>query len=276
MACLFPLSIAPYPGDLANDDRPPELADVPRPQTDMQTPAPGPASSSRSGLIRSRRSSVSGFPGDGSALATHGPPSDGAESLAEKPPAANHQPHELGVAAAFQFCPRCGSPHPQPGVAPFHCPTCGWSFYFGPVAAVGGLIVNDQHQMLLVKRAREPGLGLLGLPGGFVDAGETATEALRREIREETGLEIRDPELLVSFPNQYRHCGFSIPVLDFFFLCRVEDASQLRLADGELSAYQWTRPTPEQLARMAFPSNRWAIEHWLRLHPCLADSKIKP
>jgi ADP-ribose pyrophosphatase len=133
------------------------------------------------------------------------------------------------------------------------------------------LIVNDQNQMLLVKRAREPGLGLLGLPGGFVDAGETAAEALRREIREETGLEILAPELLVSFPNQYRHCGFAIPVLDFFFVCRVLDASQLRLADGELSAYQWTRPTAEQLNRMAFPSNRWAIEMWLRLHPASSD-----
>jgi mutator protein MutT len=178
---------------------------------------------------------------------------------------ANSRSTTLGISHAFQFCPRCGHAHPQPGKSPFHCPQCGWSFYFGPVAAVGALIVNDQQQILLVKRAREPGLGLLGLPGGFVDAGETAEEALAREVREETGLEIHDPQLLVTFPNQYRHCDFVIPVLDFFFQCRVGASTHVQLVDGELSAFQWTRPTPDQLGRMAFHSNRLAIEKWLHL-----------
>lgn len=174
-------------------------------------------------------------------------------------------PSAPGVAHAFRFCPRCGHAHPQPGKSPFHCPPCGWSFYFGPVAAVGALIVNEQQQLLLVKRARDPGMGLLGLPGGFVDAGETAEEALSREVREETGLEVLDPQLLLTHPNQYRHCNFVVPVLDFFFLCRVGASVQVQLVDGELSAFQWTRPTTDQLNRMAFPSNRWAIEKWLRL-----------
>jgi mutator protein MutT len=169
-----------------------------------------------------------------------------------------------GIQYAFTFCPRCGEAHRSPGETPFRCAACGWSYYFGPVAAVGALVINDQQQLLLVKRAHEPGRGLLGLPGGFVDAGETAEEALRREVQEETGLEIRHPILLVSFPNHYHHGGFAIPVLDFFFQCRVVDPQQLQLADGELSASQWTRPTADQLSRMAFASNRRAIEIWLQ------------
>ncbi|MBL8891707.1 MAG: NUDIX domain-containing protein [Planctomycetaceae bacterium] len=168
-----------------------------------------------------------------------------------------------GVSHAFRFCPRCGHAHPNPGQSPFQCSQCGWSYYFGPVSAVGALIINDQRQMLLVKRARDPGKGMLGLPGGFVDAGETAEQALQREVREETGLEIEGAQLLLTYPNQYRHCDFVVPVLDFFFQCRPVDASCLHLADGELSAFQWTRPTTEQLGRMAFPSNRMAIEKWL-------------
>ena len=44
--------------------------------------------------------------------------------------------------------------------------------------------------MLLVRRARKPALGVYTLPGGVVEAGEPLLEALRREIREETALEI--------------------------------------------------------------------------------------
>lgn len=51
--------------------------------------------------------------------------------------------------------------------------------------------------MLLVKRGRPPGKGNWSLPGGAVELGETAIEALVREVREETGLEVV-PEKLVS------------------------------------------------------------------------------
>jgi mutator protein MutT len=181
-------------------------------------------------------------------------------------------PAAPSIAHAFQYCPHCGHPHPQPGNSPFQCPNCGWSFYFGPVSAVGALIMNEKQQLLLVKRARDPGKGLLGLPGGFVDAGETAEEALRREVLEETGLEIDNAQLLLTHPNQYRHCNFVVPVLDFFFVCQVVDATRLNLADGELSAFQWTRPSQDQLNRMAFPSNRLAIEKWLRSYQVPAES----
>lgn len=49
-------------------------------------------------------------------------------------------------------------------------------------AAVAGLIFNEKGQLLLTIRAKDPGKGLLDLPGGFVDMGENADQALRREI----------------------------------------------------------------------------------------------
>ena len=44
--------------------------------------------------------------------------------------------------------------------------------FFGPFVAVGGLVINDKGQLLMVRRAKDPGKGKLGLPGGFIDAGE--------------------------------------------------------------------------------------------------------
>jgi 8-oxo-dGTP diphosphatase len=51
--------------------------------------------------------------------------------------------------------------------------------------------VRDQAgRLLLVRRGREPGRGLWSLPGGRVEPGETATAAVVREVREETGLDV--------------------------------------------------------------------------------------
>ena len=64
-----------------------------------------------------------------------------------------------------------------------------------PLVGVAGVIVNG-HQVLLIKRAKAPGKGEWNLPGGLVEVGERLTEAVRREIREETGLEVRVETLL--------------------------------------------------------------------------------
>lgn len=58
-----------------------------------------------------------------------------------------------------------------------------------PTPAVSALIVQD-HRILLINRGCEPNKGLWSLPGGSIELGETAREALVREVREETSLEI--------------------------------------------------------------------------------------
>jgi 8-oxo-dGTP diphosphatase len=58
-----------------------------------------------------------------------------------------------------------------------------------PFLAVSAAILRD-GQVLLVRRARPPAFGLFSLPGGVVEIGETLTEALEREVREETSLTI--------------------------------------------------------------------------------------
>lgn len=60
-----------------------------------------------------------------------------------------------------------------------------------PLVGVGAIIVDkDRRRVLLIKRGREPALGRWSLPGGLVDVGETLTDALRREVLEETGLAV--------------------------------------------------------------------------------------
>jgi ADP-ribose pyrophosphatase len=170
------------------------------------------------------------------------------------------------IAAAYRFCPRCGSPNPSPGSKPFQCSGCGYAAYFGPVTAVGAIIVDELGNSLLVRRARNPGKGKWGLPGGFVDPGESAEQAAIREILEETNLKVSNLSFLLTLPNQYRHRGVVAPVLDLFFEVRVAGQGQIRLAADELDKFVWTHPTNEYLENMAFDSNRRALEHWLSRH----------
>jgi len=58
-----------------------------------------------------------------------------------------------------------------------------------PIVAVGGVVFIDDR-VVLVKRRNEPLVGRWSLPGGAVEVGETLKEALRRELREELGIEV--------------------------------------------------------------------------------------
>jgi mutator protein MutT len=67
-----------------------------------------------------------------------------------------------------------------------------------PVVGVGGVVVRD-GRALLIRRGKPPLLGRWVVPGGTVELGETLEEALVREMREETGLEVEPVEMLAVF-----------------------------------------------------------------------------
>lgn len=160
---------------------------------------------------------------------------------------------------AFAFCPRCGATRQGRG-NPLRCTKCGYTHYFGPVTAVAGVVSDERGRVLFLTRARDPHAGKLGLPGGFVDPGESAEEALRRETREEVGLELTSLRFIASRPNDYAYSGVLIKTVDVFFACQAVDMERLTANAAEVSAHQFTVPTSDVLDRMAFESNRTAVE----------------
>ncbi|NCC09859.1 MAG: NUDIX domain-containing protein [Bacteroidia bacterium] len=138
----------------------------------------------------------------------------------------------------FNYCPKCGSDN-------FHihneksrkCADCHFVYYFNASAATVALILNEKRELLVCRRAKDPAKGTLDLPGGFVDMYETAEEGVRREVKEETGLEIEKSTYLFSLPNLYVYSGFQVHTLDLFFLCQVKDCSHLKAMDDVTDSF---------------------------------------
>ncbi len=61
---------------------------------------------------------------------------------------------------------------------------------------MGGLAYDEDGKILLIRRRNDPGSGLWSVPGGRVEPGETDTQAIVREMAEETGLVVEAAELL--------------------------------------------------------------------------------
>ena len=101
-------------------------------------------------------------------------------------------------------------------------------FPSSPLIGVGAVVVH-QGRVLLVRRGTEPLRGHWSLPGGLIEVGESLTDALKREVREETGLVVDVVELVELLDRIHRHEGrvrYHYVIADY--LCTV--------AGGELRA----------------------------------------
>jgi 8-oxo-dGTP diphosphatase len=90
-----------------------------------------------------------------------------------------------------------------------------------PVLGVGAVIVKD-GKALIVKRANDPYKGQWSIPGGRVELGETLAEAVRREMREETGLEVRVGPLIEVFERVEHEEGrlrYHFVIVDYLCAC---------------------------------------------------------
>jgi len=129
-----------------------------------------------------------------------------------------------------------------------------------PLPGVGAVIVRGSH-VLLVKREEEPSKGLWSIPGGLVELGESVEDACRREVKEETGIDIQIEKLLDVASSIIRDGQGRIRfhyVLTFFLARPLtiaaaphSDVSEVRWVRlDELQSYQMAKAARDLLPRV--------------------------
>ncbi|HOF55683.1 MAG TPA: NUDIX domain-containing protein [Prolixibacteraceae bacterium] len=160
----------------------------------------------------------------------------------------------------FSYCPRCGSPDfPAVSERSFKCGGCGFHFFINAAAAVAALIFDEKGRLLVTRRGIEPDKGKTDLPGGFIDPGETAEEALCRELKEELGVDVKEMHYLASAANNYLFSGLSVFTTDLAF--RVVPISLEGMSPSDdISSYEWVNPAEVDPEEIPAPSIRHFIK----------------
>lgn len=159
----------------------------------------------------------------------------------------------------YSFCPRDGarlesSFHSDGRFLPT-CGHCGFVDYGNPKPCVA-VLITQQGQLLLARRAVEPCKGMWDIPGGFVDHGETAEEAVSREMLEETGLEVRITQYLGSLCDTYG--AREEPTLNLCFVA--EPLSGKLVPQSDVEELRWFLPQ--------FLPTTMAFEHQYHILKC--------
>jgi ADP-ribose pyrophosphatase YjhB (NUDIX family) len=126
-----------------------------------------------------------------------------------------------------------------------------------------GLYVVKDGKVLLVRRGNEPGRGKWSLPGGRIRFGERSEEAALREMREETGLEVRLRRVVDVVDVFWRSEGGEL--LEHFVIVDFEAeviGGELRPADDALDA-RWFSPEELKGLEMTESTRRFLEEHFL-------------
>ena len=164
------------------------------------------------------------------------------------------------LATTLNFCTRCGDALQFGEVEGedrhrLACGSCGYVAYVNPRLVVTTIPINDEGEVVLLRRGIEPGKGWWAQPGGFLEVDETVTEAAIRETLEETGLLIEPGEIV----GLYSRLEAAVVVVVF----------ESRIAGGA------ARETPEALeiqsfapdaipwAGIAFKTTFWALRDWV-------------
>lgn len=111
------------------------------------------------------------------------------------------------------------------------------------------IVVNERGQVLLAKRLGKSHEGMWGLSGGTMKPGETAVEALRREMREELGVEIGVKGFTGHFYDAHKRDPRYATAIDLPFMCFIENGRPQPLE--EISDVRWFKP--EEFNEECFP-----------------------
>lgn len=136
------------------------------------------------------------------------------------------------MAINYKYCPQCKSDMELKG-GYSHCPNCSLTIYKNSIPTAGILPIRD-GQVLLSKRAIEPFKGKWDIIGGFLNNGEHPKDGIKREAKEETGLDIEPTEILGIYIDEY---GDGRKTLNIHYLGKIMGGDMK--AQDDVAELQW-------------------------------------
>jgi NAD+ diphosphatase len=169
----------------------------------------------------------------------------------------------MAILYRWRYCPRCATELAHaPGRVT--CAVCGFVAYANSAPTVTALVEDDQGRVLLARRGIEPRLGLWDGLGGYLEENEHPLAGLRRELREETGLEVEPVRFVGVFLDWYDDAPDANATLNLYWTGRIV-SGELIPAD-DVADVEWFAPSrlppPDEIA---FPSLIEALAAWQNL-----------
>jgi 8-oxo-dGTP diphosphatase len=160
----------------------------------------------------------------------------------------------------YSFCPKCGGKLDSRVLKPSEpsrlvCSQCQFVFFLDPKVAAGALF-SSNGRVVLVRRSIEPSYGKWVFPGGYVDRGETTSDAAIRETKEEVNLDVR----LLSLLDVYSYAKSSVIVV--VYTAEIV-GGELKAGDEALEAKAFA-PDVVPWSELAFPSTFEALRAYVR------------
>lgn len=157
---------------------------------------------------------------------------------------------------SIKYCSYCGNKLTKKmleGRKRLFCPKCEKIYYENPTPVVAVVARDNEGKILLVKRKTEPGKGEWALPSGFMEIEETPTQAVLRELAEETGLEGKLKGLIGVYSNKSIIHGYLVTII---YEAEIMGGNLCAGDDAEEAGFF----TVDQLPPLAFQSHREALK----------------
>jgi ADP-ribose pyrophosphatase YjhB (NUDIX family) len=163
---------------------------------------------------------------------------------------------------AYKFCPKCGGILDLKKNNLLVCKACGFEFFINAIPCNGVIIKNERGEIMLVKRKFPPMKGDWDWPGGFLDAGESVSHSVVREIKEELNVNVSVEKIIGVYEGRYEFGGILQYVICIAVSAKIV-SGEIKVSD-DVEEYKFF--LPEEILRMdlAFKFIRKGIADYLK------------
>ncbi len=169
----------------------------------------------------------------------------------------------MGELDQWTYCPRCAAEIEVEG-GKAECVYCDFRAYASSKPTASAVCVDEDGRLLLSRRGIDPCKGKWDFPGGFLDEEEHPLDCIRRELREEAGVEVEPLEFLGVWVDRYGGDGSAQATLNLYWSARIVEGSPEPADD--VAELRWFAPIEIPFEELAFPHTRELISGWREQH----------